>query len=76
MIRVVDSFVIRLWSPADQAEPADGTPHGVIRHVGSGQSGAFKDGDELLALLRDLPRRGEGATDQEASGTSSSTSPV
>jgi len=51
----VDTFVIRLWTPADHAADADDSPRGVARHVGTGRAAAFKDADELLALLRDLP---------------------
>ena len=56
MIRAVDTFVIRLWSPADLATGGGDDPRGVARHVGTGRAAAFRDGDELLALLRDLPR--------------------
>jgi hypothetical protein len=51
----VDTFVIRLWSPADPATTAHGDPRGVVRHVGTGRAEAFRDGTELLALLRELP---------------------
>ena len=53
----METFVIRLWSPADGA-PAAGSDdvRGVARHVGSGRAGAFRDETELLVLLRDLPR--------------------
>lgn len=56
MIRPVDTFVIRLWSPADLATGAGDDPRGVARHVGTGRAAAFRDGGELLALLRELPR--------------------
>ncbi|HKF85392.1 MAG TPA: hypothetical protein VKB30_06380 [Candidatus Limnocylindrales bacterium] len=68
MLRPVDTFVIRLWSPADH--PADtgdtprgvaDSPRGVARHVGTGRAAAFRDGDELIELLRDLPGRDEGS---------------
>ena len=52
----VDAFVIRLWSPADHAAEAGETPRGVARHVGTGRAAAFRDGEELLTLLRELPR--------------------
>ena len=56
MIHPVDTFVIRLWSPADLATGAGDDPRGVARHVGTGRAAAFRDGGELLALLRELPR--------------------
>jgi hypothetical protein len=59
MLSSVDTFVIRLWSPADHAADTGDSPRGVARHVGTGRAAAFRDGDELIALLRELPRRGE-----------------
>jgi hypothetical protein len=59
MLYPVDTFVIRLWSPADHAADTGDSPRGVARHVGTGRAAAFRDGDELIALLRDLPAREE-----------------
>ncbi len=56
----VDTFVIRLWTPADPATAPGDTPRGVVEHVGTGRAAAFGDGAALLALLRELPRRGGG----------------
>jgi hypothetical protein len=67
MLHPVDTFVIRLWSPADHAADSGDTPRGVARHVGTGRAAAFRDGDELIALLRDLPaREDQSATDDSA----------
>ena len=57
MLYPVDTFVIRLWSPADHAADTGDSPRGVARHVGTGRAAAFRDGDELIALLRELPTR-------------------
>ena len=57
MLHPVDTFVIRLWSPADHAADTGDSPRGVARHVGTGRAAAFRDGDELIALLRELPTR-------------------
>ena len=65
MLHPVDTFVIRLWSPADHAADTGDSPRGVARHVGTGRAAAFRDGDELLALLRDLPVRDDLAAVQE-----------
>ena len=62
MLYPVDTFVIRLWSPADHAADTGDSPRGVARHVGTGRAAAFRDGDELLALLRDLPGREDEST--------------
>ena len=59
MLSSVDTFVIRLWSPADHAADTGDSPRGVARHVGTGRAAAFRDGDELIALLRELPARDE-----------------
>ena len=65
MLYPVDTFVIRLWSPADHAADTGDSPRGVARHVGTGRAAAFRDGDELIALLRDLPGRDDlSATDE------------
>ena len=67
MLYPVDTFVIRLWSPADHAADTGDTPRGVARHVGTGRAAAFRDGAELIALLRDLPGREDlSATDERA----------
>ena len=56
-MRHVDTFVVRLWTPADHAAPA-GDARGIARHVGTGRWATFRDGAELLALLAELPRLG------------------
>jgi hypothetical protein len=56
-MRHVDTFVIRLWTPADHAAPA-GDARGIARHVGTGRAAPFRDGAELLALLVELPQLG------------------
>ena len=66
MLYPVDTFVIRLWSPADHAADTGDSPRGVARHVGTGRAAAFKDGDELIALLRDLPGREDASTRNHA----------
>ncbi|HEY6568784.1 MAG TPA: hypothetical protein VIZ22_00755 [Candidatus Limnocylindrales bacterium] len=69
----MDTFVIRLWSPADGA-PAAGSHEvrGVARHVGSGGSGTFRDETELLVLLRELPRRDVRSAASEADAQNAS----
>jgi hypothetical protein len=62
----VDTFVIRLWSPADRAAAACDDPRGVARHVATGRAGAFRDGTELLVLLRELPLREDDPATQPA----------
>jgi hypothetical protein len=57
-IRPVDTFVIRLWSPGDHAADGSDDHRGVARHVGTGRAAAFRDGAELLSLLRELAQPG------------------
>jgi hypothetical protein len=59
----VDTFVVRLWTPADHAAPA-GDARGIARHVGTGRWATFRDGAELLALLAELPRLGTTEDDE------------
>jgi hypothetical protein len=59
MLSSVDTFVTRLGTPPHHAAHPGAAPGGVPRHVGTGRAAAFRDGDELIALLRELPRRGE-----------------
>ena len=49
--------MVRLWTPADHAAPA-GDARGIARHVGTGRWATFRDGSELLELLRELPQLG------------------
>ena len=64
----MDTFVIRLWSPADRASTPPDDPRGVARHVGTGRAEAFRDGTELLVLLRELPLREDDATQPADAG--------
>ncbi|HEX5828067.1 MAG TPA: hypothetical protein VFY23_11130 [Candidatus Limnocylindrales bacterium] len=64
----MDTFVIRLWSPADPATQTDDGPRGVARHVGTGRAAPFRDGGELLALLRELPAPDGPADGSDAGG--------
>jgi hypothetical protein len=56
----METFVIRVWLPATSA-PEAGTGlirlHGVVEHVASGRSGAFRGLDELEALVLSAVRR-------------------
>jgi hypothetical protein len=68
-VRPVDTFVIRLWTPADDSGVA-AYPRGVAHHVASGRSARFHDGTELLALLEELRRTDdERSTDQQVIAT-------
>lgn len=62
----MDTFVIRLWTPAESAgDPGDARPgvHGTAHHVGSGRTATFRDGRELLDVLDELRAAGPVATD-------------
>jgi len=63
-MRHVDTFVVRLWTPADHAAPA-GDARGIARHVGTGRWATFRDGAELLALLGELPQLGTTELENE-----------
>jgi hypothetical protein len=53
MIRAMETFVLRVWIPAEVNEPV-AQPlglRGFVEHVGSGRSDPFRGGDELLELV-------------------------
>ena len=57
----MDTFVVRLWIPADSAgDPRDARQgvHGAAHHVGSGSTATFRDGQELLDVLDTLRTAG------------------
>jgi hypothetical protein len=66
----VDTFVVRIWRPADAAGVAlqsAGTLHGTVDHVRTAQSRTFRDEEELVRFLRacfqaDDPDKPEGGT--------------
>jgi len=48
----METFVIRAWTPAERGDdPQLFRLRGLVEHVGSGESGAFRGGDELLVFL-------------------------
>lgn len=53
-MRGVDTFVVRVWTPAEPEE-GDGFEselQGVVEHVASGNSSQFTRTDELVEFLR------------------------
>jgi len=48
----VETFVVRVWLPAEDDTRATAEMRGFVNHVGSGGSNPFRGIDELLALLR------------------------
>jgi hypothetical protein len=52
MIADVETFVIRLWTPAERDDdPERHRLRGLVEHVGSGERDAFRGTSELLAFL-------------------------
>ncbi len=48
----METFLVRVWVPSEPHEPASAaTLHGLARHVRSGSTTAFADGDQLCAWL-------------------------
>jgi hypothetical protein len=60
----VQTFIVRVWVPAEAQRPSPEDLRGIVEHVGSGRSAAFGDAAELVAFLetRDRPR-GDGNGD-------------
>jgi hypothetical protein len=47
----VETFVIRIWTPADGHEPERLLLHGFAEHIDSSERTAFRGVGELLAFL-------------------------
>ncbi|HET9345298.1 MAG TPA: hypothetical protein VFO05_06315 [Candidatus Limnocylindrales bacterium] len=65
----MDTFVLRIWTPAPVAGDTGAAPqgtHGTAHHVVSGRSGVFRSEDQLLRLLVELQK--EAAADGPAGG--------
>ena len=63
----MDTFVLRIWTPAPGVSEAGAMPHGThgtAHHVVSGRSGVFRSEEQLIRLLVELRR--EAATDGDA----------
>jgi hypothetical protein len=55
----MDTFVLRIWTPAAAAGESAALPqgtHGTAHHVASGRSGVFRSEEQLLRLLTELRR--------------------
>jgi len=48
----VETFVVRVWVPAEDDTRATAEMRGFVNHVGSRRSDPFRGIDELLTLLR------------------------
>ena len=62
----MDTFVLRIWTPAPGAGDTGTAPlgtHGTAHHVVSGRSGIFRSEEQLIRLLDQL--RTEAAADGE-----------
>jgi hypothetical protein len=52
MIAGVETFVIRIWTPAEHVDdPERFRLRGLAEHIGSGEREAFRRAGELLAFL-------------------------
>jgi hypothetical protein len=48
----METFVVRVWTPAETRADEDFALHGVVEHVGSSESSPFSGPQELLEALR------------------------
>lgn len=55
----MDTFVLRIWTPADEDAVATGPggSRGTAHHVGTGRSGVFQSDEQLIQLLAALRRQ-------------------
>ena len=75
----MDTFVVRLWTPAPTAgDPAAARIglHGTVHHVGSGRTATFRDGQELTELLSSLGGGVAHAVVEDSAGRSSDVLPT
>ena len=59
----MDTFVLRIWTPATDAGHAAAMPagtHGTAHHVATGRSGIFRTSEQLLEVLADLRKTPAG----------------
>jgi hypothetical protein len=65
----METFVVRLWVPAeDEQEPAEPL-HGVLERVESAEATPFSGGEQLLQLLRaGIAADPDGRTSRETRG--------
>jgi hypothetical protein len=47
----VETFVVQIWTPVDEANLSRGGLRGFVEHVGSGRRAPFRDSGELLAFF-------------------------
>ena len=74
----MDTFVLRIWTPAPVAGDSGATPegtHGTAHHVVSGRSGVFRSDDQLLRLLTDLRNEANAEADAGDRVPASTTTP-
>jgi hypothetical protein len=57
----MDTFVLRIWTPADAtgATEVDTGARGTAHHVGTGRTGIFRSDAQLLRLLDELREAAE-----------------
>jgi hypothetical protein len=51
----MQTFVVRVWAEAAGPEHEPEELRGIVEHLGSGESHAFKDDTELLSFLHERP---------------------
>jgi hypothetical protein len=61
----MDTFIVRLWVPAESDGVSAGAVHGMVQHVATGRRSPFTGPDELIALLGD----GRAVTDADPDGS-------
>jgi hypothetical protein len=47
----VQTFIVRVWTPADDQSPPSGGLRGRVSHVESGRVRSFAGSEQLLAFL-------------------------
>lgn len=48
----METFVVRVWTPAETRAEGPFELHGIVEHVGSGEASRFRGSAELFEALR------------------------
>ena len=57
----MQTFIVRVWKPAEGQVPPESSPRGKVSHVESGRTSSFAGSDELVAFLAAGQRASAGA---------------
>jgi hypothetical protein len=66
----METFVVRIWVPAEAADARLSELHGVVEHIGSGRSRRFAGSTQLISFIEYERRAGTWMRDESRKGNS------